>query len=54
MELGNITIVQVATKDQLADFMTKVLGKEAFLRMRELVTSDVDLAPVDTRPKGST
>ena len=54
VDLGNITIVQVSTKDQLADFMTKVLGKEAFLRMRELVTSDADLTSVDTRPKGST
>ena len=54
VELGTITIVQVSTKDQLADFMTKVLGKELFLRMRELVTSDVDLTQDDTRPKGST
>ena len=54
VDLGNITIVQVSTKDQLADFMTKVLGKELFLRMRDLVTSDVDLTSADTRPKGST
>ena len=54
VDQGLITIVQVSTQDQLADFMTKVLGKELFLRMRELVTSDVDLTKVDTRPKGST
>ena len=54
VDQGTITIVQVATKDQLADAMTKVLGKELFLRLREYITSDVDLTSVDTRPKGST
>ena len=50
---GTITIVPVSTKEQLADIMTKVLGKELFLRFREYITSDVDLTPVDTRAKGS-
>ena len=54
VDQGTVTMVQVATKDQLADAMTKVLGKEIFLRLREYITSDVDLTSVDTRPKGST
>ena len=54
VDQGTITIVQVATKDQLADAMTKVLGKEAFLKFRDYITSDVDLTAVDTRnPRGT-
>ena len=49
VDQGTITIVHVSTQDQLADAMTKVLGKEAFLRFRDYLTSDVDLTSVDTR-----
>ena len=49
VEQGTITIVQVSTHKQLADVMTKVLGKEAFLRFRDHITSDVDLSSVDKR-----
>lgn len=51
---GTIRILTVSTKEQLADVMTKVLGKELFLRFRDFITSDVDLTSVDTRTKGST
>ena len=49
VDQGTITIVQVSTKDQLADVMTKIVGKDAFLRFRDHITSDVDLTPVDKR-----
>ena len=49
VDQGTISIVQVSTHDQLADVMTKILGKEAFLRFRDHITSDVDLTTVDTR-----
>ena len=52
VEQGTIKLVHVATKDQLADVMTKVLGKVTFLRFREYVTSDMDLTSIDTRIKG--
>ena len=52
VEQGTIKLVHVATKDQLADVMTKVLVKEAFLRFRDYVTSDVALTSIDTRNKG--
>ena len=52
VEQGTIKLVHVGTKDQLADAMTKVLGKEAFLRFRDHLTSDMDLTSVDTRNKG--
>ena len=47
VDQGTITIVQVSTNKQLADVMTKVLGKESFHRFREYITSDVDLTAVD-------
>ena len=46
---GTISILPVSTKEQLADVMTKVLGKVAFLRFRDYITSDVDLSSADTR-----
>ena len=52
VDQGTIKLVHVATKDQLADAMTKVLGKEGFLRFRDHITSDMDLTSVDTRNKG--
>ena len=51
VEHGTIKIVHVATKKQLADVMTKVLGKEAFLHFRQFITSDVDLTSRDHRNK---
>ena len=51
---GTITIVPVATKHQLADVMTKVLGKQSFLRFRDYITSDADLTSVDARAKKPT
>ena len=49
VEQGTIKIIHVATKKQLADVMTKVLGKEAFLHFRQFITSDVDLLSCDKR-----
>jgi hypothetical protein len=46
---GTIKILPVATKDQLADVMTKVLGKVLFRRFRDAITSDVDLTATDRR-----
>ena len=46
---GTIKILPVSTKEQLADVMTKVLGKVTFLRFRDYITSDVDLSSADTR-----
>ena len=40
---GLIKLIPVATKDQLADIMTKVLGRQLFERFRDKITSDVDL-----------
>ena len=54
VDQGTITLVPVSTKKQLADAMTKVLGKQLFLHFREFITSDVDLMSADTRVKGST
>ena len=53
VEQGTITLVPVSTKKQLADAMTKVLGKQSFLHYREFITSDVDLLSTDSRTKGS-
>lgn len=46
---GIITILPVSTKDQLADVMTKVLGKELFIYFRDRITSDMDLTALDKR-----
>ena len=54
VDQGTISIVQVGTHDQLADVMTKILGKESFLRFRDHITSDVDLTSVDTRAASAT
>ena len=54
VDQGTIVIVPVSTQEQLADIMTKVLGKELFFRFRDRITSDVDLTSADTRAKGST
>ena len=43
-EAGTIKVVHVQTAEQRADVMTKILGKESFLRFRDLITSDIDLA----------
>ena len=48
-ENGTIKVTPVVTKDQLADAMTKVLGKVAFHRFRDAITSDVDLTSTDRR-----
>ena len=48
-ENGTIKILPVATKDQLADVMTKVLGKVLFRRFRDAITSDMDLTATDKR-----
>ena len=47
VENGTIKILPIATKDQLADVMTKVLGKVLFLCFRDSITSDVDLTVTD-------
>ena len=49
VEQGTIAIKPVATKDQLADVMTKVLGPQSFAKFRDIITSDVDLSAVDNR-----
>ena len=40
---GLIKLIPVATADQLADVMTKVLGKELFIKFRDIITSDMEL-----------
>ena len=40
---GLIKLVPVSTTDQLADVMTKVLGRELFTKFRDLITSDIIL-----------
>ena len=49
VEQGTIKLVHVETKKQLADVMTKVLGKVAFHHFRKFITSDVDLTSRDRR-----
>ena len=49
VEQGTITIVPVSTKEQRADIMTKVLGKELFWHFTEMITSDIDLTDIDKR-----
>ena len=48
-ENGTIKVVPVSTKDQLADVMTKVLGKVLFRQFRDAITSDLDLTATDRR-----
>ena len=43
VENGTIVIKPVGTKDQLADVMTKVLGRQEFTRFRDIITSDIKL-----------
>ena len=43
VENGTIVMKAVGTKDQLADVMTKILGRQEFLRFREIITSDIVL-----------
>ena len=43
VENGTIVIKPVATKDQLADIMTKILGRQEFIRFRDMITSDIKL-----------
>ena len=43
VENGTIVIKPVGTKDQLADIMTKVLGRLEFIRFRDMITSDIKL-----------
>mgnify|MGYP003335508591 FL=1 len=43
MENGTIVLKAVGTKEQLADVMTKILGRQAFLRFRDIITSEVKL-----------
>ena len=49
VEQGTITIRPIATAEQRADIMTKILGKQLFLRFRDMITSDIDLTAVDKR-----
>ena len=48
-ENGTIEIKPVATQEQLADAMTKVLGRQLFEHFRDIITSDVDLTTIDKR-----
>lgn len=43
VENGTIVIKPVGTKDQLADIMTKILGRQEFIRFRDMITSDIKL-----------
>ena len=52
VENGLIDIKAVSSSEQRADFMTKVLGKVAFKRFCDIITSDVDLTDVDKRTCG--
>ena len=40
---GLIKLVPVATADQLADVMTKILGRELFTKFRDIIISNIDL-----------
>ena len=40
---GLIKLVHVATEDQLADVMTKILGRVKFEKFRDILTSDMEL-----------
>ena len=46
---GTIVIKPVSTREQLADSMTKVLGRQLFEHFRDITTSDVDLNSIDNR-----
>ena len=46
---GTIVIKPVSTQEQLADSMTKVLGRQLFEHFRDITTSDVDLTSIDNR-----
>ena len=41
---GLIKLVPVASADQRADMLTKVLGPQLFTRFRDIITSDIDLS----------
>ena len=45
IENGTIVMKAVGTKEQLADVMTKILGRQGqeFLRFRDIITSDIVL-----------
>ena len=43
VENGTIIIKPVSTKEQLADIMTKILGRQDFDRFTNLITSDIKL-----------
>ena len=43
VENDTIVLKAVSTKDQLADVMTKILGRQSFLRFRDIITSEVIL-----------
>ena len=50
VENGTIKILPIATAEQRADIMTKVLGAvQLFTHFRDIITSDVDLTDVDKR-----
>ena len=49
VEQGTITIKPISTAEQRADIMTKVLGKQLFMRFRDMITSDIDLTGADKR-----
>ena len=40
---GTIVVKPVGTKEQLADVMTKILGRQEFIRFRDIITSDIIL-----------
>ena len=42
-EVEQLRAQPVSTTEQLADVMTKILGRELFVRFRDIITSDMDL-----------
>ena len=49
VEQGTIKLMPVSTKEQIADVMTKVLGKVLFKHFRDKITSDIDLTDINKR-----
>ena len=49
IEQGLIKLTPVSTQEQLADVMTKILGRASFEKFRDIVTSDIDLTSIDNR-----
>jgi len=49
VENGTIKILPIATAEQRADIMTKILGVQLFTHFRDIITSDIDLTDADKR-----